>query len=99
MDLLQQSAESLAGRIAYLELTPFTVREVEAHGTDSVDRLWVRGGFPDSYLAPDDSASFGWRLAFIRTYLERDIPALGPRVPAETLHRFWQMLANSQVNC
>jgi predicted AAA+ superfamily ATPase len=96
MDLLKQSAESLAGRIAYLELTPFTVREIEALGMNAVDRLWVRGGFPDSYLAPDDSTSFHWRLAFIQTYLERDIPALGPRVPAETLHRFWQMLAHNQ---
>jgi predicted AAA+ superfamily ATPase len=96
MDLLKQSAESLAGRIAYLELTPFTVREIETLGTNSIDRLWVRGGFPDSYLAPNDSASFDWRLAFIQTCLERDIPSLGPRVPAETLHRFWQMLAHSQ---
>ncbi len=96
MDLLKQSAESLAGRIAYLELPPFTVREIETLGTNAVERLWVRGGFPDSYLAPDDSGSFDWRLAFIQTYLERDIPALGPRVPAETLHRFWQMLAHNQ---
>jgi predicted AAA+ superfamily ATPase len=96
MDLLKQSAESLAGRIAYLELTPFIVREVETLGLDAVDRLWVRGGFPDSYLVSGDSGSFNWRLAFIQTYLERDIPALGPRVPAETLHRFWQMLAHSQ---
>jgi predicted AAA+ superfamily ATPase len=96
IDLLKQSAESLAGRITYLELAPFTAREVEALGGNAVDRLWVRGGFPDSYLAADDSASFEWRLAFIQTYLERDIPALGPRVPAETLHRFWQMLAHNQ---
>lgn len=96
MDLLQQSAESLAGRIAYLELTPFTAQEIENLGANSQDRLWVRGGFPDSYLAADDAASAEWRLAFIRTYLERDIPTLGPRVPAETLHRFWQMLAHNQ---
>jgi|WetSurSiteA1Bulk_404760.scaffolds.fasta_scaffold03519_2 uncharacterized protein len=96
IDLLKQSAESLAGRIAYLELTPLTVRETVAREPNTVERIWARGGFPDSYLAPDDSASFHWRLAFIQTYLERDIPALGPRVPAETLHRFWQMLANSQ---
>jgi hypothetical protein len=94
--LLRQSAESLAGRIAYLELTPFTAGEIAAPGTGAADRLWVRGGFPDSYLAVDDDASFEWRRAFIQTYLERDIPALGPRVPAETLHRFWQMLAHSQ---
>lgn len=91
IDLLRQSAESLAGRIAYLELTPFLMGEVGA-----ADRLWVRGGFPDSYLALDDAASFDWRLAFIQTYLERDLPALGPRLPSETVRRFWQMLAHNQ---
>jgi hypothetical protein len=96
MDLLQQSAETLAGRIAYLELTPFTATEVQSLGPEALDRLWVRGGFPDSYLASTDAASFDWRVAFIQTYLERDIPALGPRVPAETLHRFWQMLSHNQ---
>ena len=96
MDLLQQSAESLAGRIAYLELTPFILPEVQSLGPPAMDRLWVRGGFPDSYLAADDLASFQWRMAFIQTYLERDVPALGPRVPAETLHRFWRMLAHNQ---
>jgi hypothetical protein len=96
IELLKQSAESLAGRIAYLELTPFTAGEVAALSTDAIDRLWTRGWFPDSYLAGDDAASFEWRLAFIQTYLERDLPALGPRVPAETLHRFWQMLAHNQ---
>jgi predicted AAA+ superfamily ATPase len=96
IELLKQSAESLAGRIAYLELTPFTAGEVAALSTNAVDRLWARGGFPDSYLARDDSTSFEWRLAFIQTYLERDLPALGPRVPAETLRRFWQMLAHNQ---
>jgi hypothetical protein len=96
MDLLKQSAESLAGRIAYLHLAPFIVTEIGAFGANAADRLWERGGFPDSFLAEDDAGSFQWRLAFIQTYLERDIPALGPRVPAETLHRFWQMLAHSQ---
>jgi len=96
MDLLQQSAESLAGRIAYLELTPFILPEVQSLGHGAADRLWTRGGFPDSFLAADDLASFQWRIAFIQTYLERDIPALGPRVPAETLHRFWRMLAHNQ---
>jgi predicted AAA+ superfamily ATPase len=96
MDLLRQSAESLAGRIAYLELTPFVLAEVQSLGGDATDRLWVRGGFPDSYLAVDDLSSFRWRMAFIQTYLERDIPALGPRMPAETLHRFWRMLAHNQ---
>ncbi len=96
IDLLKQSAESLAGRIVYLELTPFTLPEIQAHSSDAIDRLWSRGGFPDSFLARHDAASLDWRRAFILTYLERDIPALGPRIPAETLHRFWQMLAHNQ---
>lgn len=95
IDLMKQSAETLAGRIAYLELTPFTV--VEVQGTRAfADMLWLRGGFPESFLADDDQASFEWRTAFIQTYLERDVPALGPRIPAETLRRFWQMLAHNQ---
>lgn len=93
IDLLRQSSESLAGRIAYLELPPITAPEV---GTDQQDALWVRGGFPDSLLAPSDGASLRWRLDFIRTYLERDIPALGPRILSETLRRFWTMLAHTQ---
>lgn len=95
MDLLQQSSESLAGRIAYLELGPFDAQEVRTAG-NAGDKLWVRGGFPDSFLAEGDAASFEWRTAFIQTYLERDVPSLGPRVPAETLRRFWQMLAHNQ---
>ena len=93
MDLLRQSGESLAGRIAYLELSPFDALEIEAV---QIDQLWLRGGFPPSFLAASDSASFKWRQDFIRTYLERDIPQLGPRVPAETLRRFWTMLAHTQ---
>jgi predicted AAA+ superfamily ATPase len=93
LDLLKQSSESLAGRLATIELTPFLAEEV---ANRSVDALWVRGGFPDSYLAKDDAASFRSRTAFIQTYLERDIPALGPRIPAETLRRFWTMLAAAQ---
>jgi hypothetical protein len=93
LDLLQQSGESLAGRVAYLELGPFDILEVEP---DRHDRLWVRGGFPDSFLAASESASLRWRENFIRTYLERDVPQLGPRIPAETLRRFWVMLAHSQ---
>jgi predicted AAA+ superfamily ATPase len=96
MDLLQQSAESLAGRIAYQELAPFSVSEVAAIKDTAIDRLWTRGGFPDSFLTADDEASFAWRTAFIQTYLERDVPALGPRIPAETLRRYWQMLAHNQ---
>jgi len=96
MDLLQQSAESLAGRIAYQELAPFSLTEVAAFQNAAMDRLWTRGGFPDSFLAANDEASFRWRTAFIQTYLERDVPALGPRIPAETLRRYWQMLAHNQ---
>ncbi|MCA3131123.1 MAG: ATP-binding protein [Rhodocyclaceae bacterium] len=93
LHVLRQSGESLAGRVAYLELAPFQVSEVEP----SVERdLWVRGGFPDSLLARDGPRSLQWRRNFIRTYLERDIPQFGPRVPAETLRRFWTMLAHGQ---
>jgi len=93
LDLLKQSGESLAGRIAYLELAPFSVLETP---TLSADDLWVRGGFPDSLLAPDAARSLRWRQDFIRTYLERDIPQFGPRIAAETLRRFWGMLAHHQ---
>jgi predicted AAA+ superfamily ATPase len=96
IDLLRQSAETLAGRIAYEQLTPFSVREVAKSGIGSPDQLWLRGGFPVSFLAPTDEDSFTWRSAFIQTYLERDVPALGPRIPAETLRRYWQMLAHNQ---
>jgi predicted AAA+ superfamily ATPase len=95
--LLQQASESLAGRVAQLELTPFQAREVI--GDDSaaaLNSLWVRGGFPLSWLATTDAASQRWREAFIASYLERDIPALGPRIPATTLRRLWTMLAHSQ---
>ena len=91
--LLQQSAESLAGRVSYHELTPFLLREV---GVDEMSRLWLRGGFPDSFLAKTYRASLTWREDFIRTYLERDIPSFGLRIPAETLRRFWTMLAHEQ---
>lgn len=93
LDLLKQSGESLAGRIAYLELAPFNVLETRDH---RVDELWIRGGFPDSLLAPDASRSLRWRQDFIRTYLERDIPQFGPRIAAETLRRLWGMLAHHQ---
>jgi len=93
LDLLHQSGESLAGRIAYLELSPFNLLET---GEATLNQLWVRGGFPDSFLADDEMKSVIWRENFIRTYLERDIPALGPRIPAETLRRFWMMLAHNQ---
>jgi predicted AAA+ superfamily ATPase len=93
IDLLRQSGETLAGRIAYAELTPLDALEV---APSDLDQLWLRGGFPDSFLAKDDPASLRWRRDFIRTYLERDIPALGPRIAAETLRRFWTMLAHRQ---
>ena len=93
IDLLRQSGETLAGRIAYAELAPLDPLEV---GPTDLDRLWLRGGFPDSFLAKDDPASLRWRRDFIRTYLERDIPSLGPRIAAETLRRFWTMLAHRQ---
>jgi predicted AAA+ superfamily ATPase len=93
IDLLRQSSESLAGRIAYLELAPFDMLEIPQKNTET---LWLRGGFPDSVLASNDETSLRWRLDFIRTYLERDIPQLGPRIPAETLRRYWTMLAHNQ---
>lgn len=93
IDLLRQSSESLAGRIAYLELTPFEVLET---APEEAPRLWLRGGFPRSFLAAGDGQSAAWRAQFIATYLERDIPQLGPRIPATTLRRFWTMLAHSQ---
>lgn len=91
LDLLKQSSESLAGRVSYLELAPFDLTEI-----DNPEKLWTRGGFPDSYKAQSDSKSFTWRKNFIRSYLERDIPRFGPRIPAETLRRFWTMLAHVQ---
>ena len=96
--LLKQSSESLAGRVAQIELTPFQAREVLQEDFDaaSMNALWVRGGFPLSWLAGDDAASLTWREVFITTYLEKDIPALGPRIPATTLRRLWTMLAHNQ---
>lgn len=93
LDLLAQSGETLAGRVAFAELAPFDLTEV---GAERLDRLWVRGGFPESFLAGSHEASLRWRRDFIRTYLERDIPQLGPRIPAETLRRLWTMLAHNQ---
>jgi hypothetical protein len=95
VDLLRQSAESLAGRIAYIELTPFTALEI-VDDRAARERLWLRGGFPDPYLADSDADSLALRKDFIRTYLERDVPLFGPRIPAVTLERFWTMLAHLQ---
>lgn len=91
--LLHQSAESLAGRVSYIEMPPLLLAEV---GKDRLNDLWLRGGFPDSFQASSHQASMTWRTDFLRTYLERDIPALGPRIPATTLRRFWTMLAHAQ---
>jgi predicted AAA+ superfamily ATPase len=94
-DLIKQSSETLAGRISYFELTPFLLREVsEDHHLKTVRRLWLRGGFPRSYLASNEKESFEWRLDFIRTFLERDIPQLGFRTPAKTLERFWRICSH-----
>jgi len=90
-ELLRQSSETLAGRIAFYSLDGFHLDEV---GIDKLDRLWLRGGFPLSFLARTQTASFTWRQSFIRTFLERDLPQLGVRVPATTLSRFWSMLAH-----
>ena len=95
-DLLRQSGESLAGRVSYLELTPLLVAELHLADLAGLQSLWLRGGFPLSYLAADEEASYAWRQDFIRTFLQRDLPGMGVRVPAETLRRFWQMLAHLQ---
>ena len=93
LELLRQSGETLAGRIAFLEMTPLHALEVPE---DPHESLWTRGGFPESYLSKTDALSLEWRVDLIRTYLERDIPQFGPRIPAETLRRFWTMLAHNQ---
>ncbi len=95
MNLLRQSGESLAGRIEYVELNPLNALEV-ATDDDFLNSLWVRGGFPDSYLASDDTDSFIFRRDFIRAYTEREMPQFGWRIPAEVLERLWTMLAHGQ---
>lgn len=90
--LLQQASESLAGRIAYHELRGFSLDEA---GSDRTDRLWLRGGYPLSYLARSDDESFRWRREYLRTFLERDVPQFGFKVPSETLRRLWSMLAHT----
>lgn len=102
-DLLQQSSETLAGRIRYLELRPFTASEI--HTLDPLgfnpEKLWFRGGFPKSYLAATDDESWKWRSDFVSSYVERDIPQMGPRIPATRMRKFWTMLAHlhgQQVN-
>ncbi len=95
IDLLRQSGETLAGRVEYVDMGPLDALEI---GPDekALQQLWVRGGFPDSYLAANAADSFAYRRNFIRTYLERDVPQFGPRIPAETLERLWTMLAHNQ---
>lgn len=90
-DLIKQSSESLAGRISYFEIGGFSLRHI---GTQNLERLWIRGGFPRSYLASSEAASYKWRQDFIATFLERDIPQLGLKIPAKSLRTFWTMLAH-----
>lgn len=91
--LKRQASESLAGRIAYHELSPFTLAEIHP-GTEAVQKLWFRGGYPDAYLADSDELAAQWLQNFIQTHLERDLPVLGVRVPSPTLFRFWTMVAH-----
>ncbi len=92
--LIDNAAESLAGRVNYLELTPFSLGEV---GEEWCDRLWLRGGFPRSFLSLNDQNSFTWLDAYIRSFLEQDIPNLGIRIPAAELRRFWLMLTHNHA--
>lgn len=94
-DLIRQSSESLAGRIAYLELSPFSLNEIDH---TEQHRLWLRGGYPRAFLANDEEASFDWLAEYVRTYLERDLPELGIRIPSLTLRRFWTMLTHNHGN-
>jgi predicted AAA+ superfamily ATPase len=96
IDLMRQASETLAGRVAYLNLSPVDALELPPQVGD-VNRLWTRGGFPESLLAPNDETSVNWRRSFIRSYLERDVPMFAPRMPAETVGRLWTMLANAQA--
>lgn len=95
IDLMRQASESLAGRVAYIDLAPIDALEFQ-EAKDTIDRLWVRGGFPESLLAANDAESLAWRRTFIRSYLERDVPMFAPRLPSETIGRLWTMLAHSQ---
>ena len=102
-DLLQHSSETLAGRIRFLELTPFNALEIYNNNPQkfNYEKLWIRGGFPDSYLAIDENQSRNWRSDFIASYVERDIPLMGPQISILTMRRLWSMLAHShgtQVN-
>ena len=96
IDLLKQSGETLAGRIAYIDMTPLLILEIDKN-RKACERLWLRGGFPNSYLAADDKESMALRKDFIRTYLERDVALFGPRIPSATLERLWTMLSHNQA--
>ncbi|MCA9840529.1 MAG: ATP-binding protein [Cyanobacteria bacterium HKST-UBA03] len=96
IELLRQSGETLAGRIEYVDMGPLDILEITANEEGDMNQLWLRGGFPDAYLATSDTDSFRLRRNFIRTYLERDVAMFGPRIPTETLERLWIMLAHSQ---
>ena len=95
LDLMRQSSETLAGRVAYVDMVPVSTQEAAAANVDDAT-LWLRGGFPDGLLAADDRRSLNWRRDFIRSYLERDVPMFAPRLPAETIGRLWTMLAHQQ---
>ncbi len=90
-DLLRQSSESLAGRLSMITMSGFNLAEV---GAEASNKLWLRGGFPLSFIAPDEDSSFAWRRDFVRTFLERDIPQFGFQIPSTSLFRFWSMLAH-----
>jgi len=90
-ELMRNSSETLAGRIGFVDLTGFNLDEV---GVKNLSSLWLKGGFPRSYLADDDQQSYQWRQDFIRTFLERDLSQLGFNLPAQTMRRFWIMLAH-----
>ncbi len=97
IELMRQASETLAGRVAYLDVAPLNALETGAEPHHiALDTLWLRGGFPDSLLAPSDAASLDWRRDFVRSYLERDVPMFAPRLPAESVGRLWTMLAHSQ---
>ena len=95
IDLMQQSSETLAGRVAYLDIAPLDIGEAYTAQINE-PTLWLRGGFPESLLAPDDAVSMTWRRDFIRSYLERDVPMFAPRMPAQTIARLWTMIAHQQ---
>jgi len=95
LELMKQASETLAGRVVYLDLAPMDALEVGGRAGD-LNRLWLRGGFPESLLADGDAESMEWRRAFVRSYLERDVPMFAPRIPAETVARLWTMLAHGQ---